>query len=393
MPTNSNDIINSTDRSEQILGLNGADEFHWTPGGHDTFIGGDLGEAYDVNIYLDKTGGDRLFVGGNRGVKLNFENTEDGLVTSGEHSLKFSGMERIHLTDGNDTVRAGAATLRGAHGDTPEHGLTIYTGAGNDDVVGTRYDDYIDGGIGNDTIRAGSGNDHIQSSTGNDLVYGGAGIDNIRWGLGDSTWHDPGNDTIYGGGGQDVINAWGWTGGNGDGARGVTTNITAVGTDGSFSGVSRVDTGARIAELKFFGFELGWNHLANDTVDGSGAQVSGSNGISWNTRWGDDVLIGTAGNDTLEGGEGRDTITGGAGNDLISANGDFWNPNGAQADAEVDTIVLRAGFGHDTVLAFGDNDILDTGGMRYTATENARGTLLTFSTGDTLLLNNVFDFM
>lgn len=393
MPTNSDDLIHSTSRNDQVLGLNGADEFHWTPGGRDTFVGGDAGEAYDDNIYMDKTGGDRLFIDSNSRIRLSFENTEDGLATSGDHSLKFSGMERIHLGNGNDIVRGGSATLQQAHGDTPQHGLTLYTGGGRDHVIGTRFNDYIDGGAGNDTILGHNGDDHIQSSTGNDVVNGGAGTDNIRWGLGNVFDHNPGNDTIYGSAGNDVINAWVWTGGDGVGSRGATTTISATRSDGAFSGTTRVDTGNSTATLKFAGFELGWNHMGNDTVDGSDAKVSGNIGINWNTRWGDDLLIGTAGNDTLEGGEGADTITGGAGNDLISTNGDSWNPNGAMADAEADTIVLRAGFGHDTVLAFGDNDILDTGGMRYNAVENGRGTLLTFSTGDTLLLNNVFDFI
>lgn len=171
MPTNGNDILR-VGAGQEAYSLGGADEFTWL-GGDTTIHGGTGGEAYDDNVYLDKTGGDRLFIG--EAVKLHFSSTEDGTAQAASGTLSFDGIERIHLGDGNDVIRAGNATV-------DRWGLSIWAGGGNDDIVGSRAGDFIDGGAGNDTIRAGAGNDFIQSSTGNDLIYGGDGDDNIRWG-------------------------------------------------------------------------------------------------------------------------------------------------------------------------------------------------------------------
>ena len=383
MPTNNDDLIYSTAQNEQIHGLIGADIFYWTPGGQDTYIGGDQGERYDPNPYMDRSGGDQLRVQGSAGVNVRFVTTEDGLAKVGAHSLKFEGIERFYGTSGNDTIRAAGAIVEAAHSGTPEHGVTIYAGAGHDIITGTGIDDVIDGGAGNDSIWGGAGNDFIQSSTGNDLIYGGAGDENIRWGLGDDV--APGNDTVYGGPGHDLINIWAVEPDH-TGAYVVYTNAT--------SGRAYTDMGNVHNTLQFRGIEQGWTHQGRDTVTGANASIAvNATGIQFNTRWDNDLLIGSNGRDTLEGGEDRDTIEGGRGNDLISANGDFtsWQ---AQGDGDVDTLVFHAGFGHDTVLAFDVGlDILQFDrGMNYSVSEVARGTLLTFNTGDTILLSNVFDF-
>lgn len=253
----------------------------------------------------------------------------------------------------------------------------------------------IDGGAGNDTIRAGAGNDFIQSSTGDDLIYGGAGDENIRWGIGDAHWHDPGNDTIYGGEGHDLINVWVKDGDfNGaDHVAGGSVTITATRQWGDFQGVATVgtDENGGVATLRFQGFEQGWTHEGDDTVSGANAKVTGNIGFQWNTRWGDDRLTGSAGNDTLEGGEGRDTIEGGRGDDLISANGEFYNLR-TPGDGDADVIVFNRGDGHDTVLGFDVGiDVIETD-MTYQASRVSGGTLLTFESGDSILLSNVFDF-
>ena len=146
-----------------------------------------------------------------------------------------------------------------------------------------------------------------------------------------------------------------------------------------------------MATLRFQGFEQGWTHEGDDTVSGANAKVTGNIGFQWNTRWGDDRLTGSAGNDTLEGGEGRDTIEGGRGDDLISANGEFYNLR-TPGDGDADVIVFNRGDGHDTVLGFDVGiDVIETD-MTYQASRVSGGTLLTFESGDSILLSNVFDF-
>lgn len=387
MPTQSNDVIRGPYLNRVIDALGGNDSIYWGPSdGRTTIYGGDLGENYDPNPYnTGNPGGDRLYINGNVGAKIWFNSTEKGVVTVGTTQMQFNGIERVHGTGGNDTINAGSAALAPAHGSTPTHGVSIYSGAGHDSILGSQYDDVIDGGSGNDTIRAGGGDDFIQSSTGDDLIYGGAGNENIRWGLGDNV--AAGNDTIYGGDGQDLINIWSV---NRDQRTGAYVEFTHAGNGRAVSTMGGVTN-----ELRFFSFEQGWTHRGNDTIDASRAHipVASMKGINFNARWGDDVLIGSRGNDTLEGGEGRDTITGGAGNDLISLNGEFYNAR-AQGDGHVDTLIFRPGHGADTVLAFDTGlDILDVGGRDYIATETARGTFLDFGNGDSILLSYITDFI
>ncbi len=76
-------------------------------------------------------------------------------------------------------------------------GLTIKTGAGTNQVTGSKYSDKITGGAGVDIIYGGTGNDTIKGGAGDDFLYGEAGNDTITGGAG--------NDTINGGAGNDTI--------------------------------------------------------------------------------------------------------------------------------------------------------------------------------------------
>lgn len=390
MPTNENDVIHITPGAA-IDGLDGNDLFHWT-GGSATIEGGADGfdrdpyQPYDLSVGM--TTGDMLRIGGDQGAFIRFDGWNSGYATLQGDRLDMTGIERVYATAGADTIRATHATSWDGW-----QGVSIFAGAGDDDIIGSAYEDVIDGGTGNDTIRAGAGNDFVNSSTGDDLIYGGAGMENIRWGIGDAHWHDPGDDTIYGGDGRDLINVW-VKDGDFDGADHVAgghVTITATRQWGDFQGTAEVGNGSGVSILRFQGFEQGWTHEGDDTIDGSAARVWGDVGIHWNTRWGDDLITGTAGNDTLEGGEGSDTIEGGAGDDLISTNGDFFDM-GAPGDGDADTLIFRAGHGHDTVLAFDAGvDVLDLGGRDYIAADTATGTLLTAGQ-DTILLAGVHDF-
>lgn len=376
-----------------IYGGDGDQLFGWSRDlGNATYHGGDLGEAYDPNPYMDRTGGDQLYIEDNAGVVVTFSTTENGYVQAGTQRLNFTGIERLHLGDGNDVVRGGNAAITPAHGSTPEHGLTVYAGGGNDIINGTRLGDIIDGGAGNDRIYAGAGDDFIQSSTGNDLIYGGDGNDNIRWGQGNFN-EVVGNDTIFGGGGNDLINVWikdGYT----ENGKGVQVTVNKIFEDGAMRGTAITDLGGERSTLRFQGFEQGWTHEGKDVVSGSNAQVLGTAGMQWNTRWGDDRLTGTRGNDILEGGTGRDTINGGAGDDLISANQDYYRGADAAGDGDVDTLVFQRGHGQDTVIGFDVGiDILQIQNRdTYTATQTDEGTLLTSTYGDSILMAGIDNF-
>lgn len=392
--SNLDNAMRGTVGNDVLWGLDGADLFYWKNGrGNDTIHGGDTADKFDPNPYSPgNPGGDRMILEGSQGARVHFSSTEAGTAQIGGSTLHFTGIERFFGTMGNDVIRGGAAVLNAPHGGTPQHGLTIFSRGGHDDIIASRFNDVIDGGAGNDTIRAGAGDDFIHSSTGNDLIYGGAGGENIRWGSGNNT-HNPGHDTIYGGAGNDLINVWIK---NGDvsarneavGIGGIGVTITAVGADSSFNGRAQTDIGGP-SSLRFFGFELGWTHAGNDTVNGANAAVAANGaGFNFNTRWGHDVMVGSRGNDTLVADEGRDTVTGGDGNDQL------WIGEAEYGDGDRDVLIFRAGDGHDTVFGFdSDLDVLNMGGRNYTARETADGTLLNLGGGDTVLLSDVFDFV
>ncbi|MTH79623.1 calcium-binding protein [Paracoccus aestuariivivens] len=391
--TNSSNTLRGTASNDVISGLGGADIFYWRSGiGNDTIHGGNAGDNYDANPYTPgNPGGDRLILEGNVGAKITFSTTEAGTVQIGSNRLTFDGIERLEGTSANDIVRGGNAKLTAAHDGTPQHGLTLYTYGGNDDIVASNFDDIIDAGAGNDTIRAGGGGDVIHSSTGSDLIYGGAGDENIRWGSG-SNMHNPGNDTIYGGTGNDLINIWikdGDIDNEAVGIRGVSVTINNVSNAGAFAGTASTNIGGA-SSLRFSEFEQAWTHEGNDTVNGANATVAANKaGIIFNTRWGHDALTGTGGHDILVTDDGRDTITGGRGND------ELWiGEDGRQADGDRDVVIFRAGDGNDTIFGFeSDLDVLNLAGRSYNARETGDGTLLSFGNGDTILLSDVFDFV
>ena len=180
----------------------------------------------------------------------------------------------------------------------------------DDNLLGTRCgelidgrggDDNIDGREGNDAIVAGDGNDHVIAGTGDDVVYGGAGDDVVLAGAG--------NDVVFGGAGNDRL----------------------FGEDGD-------DT---------IHGEQGDDRIAGGA--GSDVLVGGD---------GDDIMHGDAGNDTLDGGDGNDDLHGGgehdvllagAGNDrLFGNNGNDLLFDGAGTDE------VRGGEGDDHVVASAD---------------------------------------
>lgn len=391
--TNSDNVLRGTSQSDVVWGLEGLDSFYWRDGmGNDTYHGGTGGERFDANPYSPgNPGGDRLFLEGSRGATIIMTETDGGRVRMGGETLNFTGIERIYGTSGDDFFSARDADLNASGRGLPSHGISVFTGAGNDSIIGSRHDDIIDGGSGNDTIRAFTGDDFIHSSTGDDLIYGGGGNENIRWGNGDSQ-HNPGNDTVYGGAGHDLINIWIKRGdlspqNEAAGIDGASVTINSINAGGSFAGTARTDV-FDSAMLRFAGFELGWTHAGNDRVDASGARVSDTGmGVNFNTRWGNDRLTGSVGDDTLDGCEGRDTIRGGQGDD------DIWAGGGTGGDGYRDLLIFRAGDGQDTVHGFEQGlDSLDLGGRRYSVAQTRDGTVLNLGSGDSILLEGIFDF-
>lgn len=102
-------------------------------------------------------------------------------------------------------------------------------------------------------------------------------------------------------------------------------------------------------------------------------------------RDGDDKLTGLLGNDLLDGGTGNDRIDGGGGDDTLTGS------------AGKDTFVFVEGGGNDTITDFELGvDVITFAGTRLTvkdilldSAETTDGVLVTFDSGDTVLLKDV----
>lgn len=73
-------------------------------------------------------------------------------------------------------------------------------------IVGTNYEDFIQGSFQNDQIFGKKGNDLILSDLGIDRVYGGKGVDSIQGSSGnDQLMGQEGDDDIFGGFDDDLL--------------------------------------------------------------------------------------------------------------------------------------------------------------------------------------------
>ncbi len=106
-------------------------------------------------------------------------------------------------TKGNDYIATGIGddTLKGSSGAD-----TIFAGAGQDDVRGGGGHDLLSGGNGDDEIKGNGGNDTVAGDMGNDILYGIAGNDVLSGGSGaDDLIGNKGDDTLSGGSGNDTL--------------------------------------------------------------------------------------------------------------------------------------------------------------------------------------------
>ncbi|MEM9012535.1 MAG: S8 family serine peptidase [Pseudomonadota bacterium] len=186
--------------------------------GTTAFMGEDSSGTWTVNIRDDLGGfpitvtdvdlfisGSTLNASDNLFIFTNEFSDYDGVAG---HGTNFSG------TGVTDTINAAAVSsnsvvnLLANSGTIDGVAITnsaierVYTGDGNDTILGDAFSEYLDGGRGNDSITGGSAAETIVGGAGNDVLIGGNGDDTLQ-GL-------DGNDTLEGGGGDDLMQ-----GGNG----------------------------------------------------------------------------------------------------------------------------------------------------------------------------------
>ncbi len=216
----------------------------------------------------------------------------------------------------------------------------IYGFDGNDIIDSAGGTDRVWGGNGNDTIYGGGGRDQLFGEDGDDEMHGGSGADRMKGGWGnDLMFGDGGNDIIQGDKGNDTIH-----GGNG--------NDKIYGNKGN-------------NEL--------YGEAGNDFIS-TGDQTS--------------IVDGGSDNDTIEvrmkkGGD--HTLTGGTGDDEFK-----FIQSGTVAISDVTITDFELGTDEFTIEGVSDSTYLSlVGAGAVTSTGGGADTLVTLTTGDTILFEGI----
>jgi serralysin len=328
---------------------------------------------------------------------LNFENIYTG---AGNDNIIGSGGNTLNAGDGNDTVRGGSGQDYmdgGAGTDTVDYRYwsgggtynlatgvasfpgfydeqilnfeNIYTGAGNDEIIGSAIDNMIDAGSGNDTVNGGTGNDLIYLGAGNDYVnttalgndtfFGGSGDDFVYGSASDELYYgEDGNDTLQGYYGNDLL----------DGGSGSDLLRGGVGND-----IYVVDqAGDTVEETSVLATEVDTvRSYVNYTLGENLERLSlkGSSNINATGNSLNNLLVGNIGNNSLAGLAGDDTLNAGAGNDTL--------------DGGIGTDLMVGGTGHDYYIVDNAGDMIQETSSVATEIDTVRS-YISYSLGSNL---------
>ena len=273
-------------------------EYVYGSRGDDIFTDGDGSTVFTPNGGTNVVFGN----GGNDTFILNF-GTDDYDGGTGTDTLDLSG------SSVGAEVRLWTST---ATADGTAHLSSI------ENVLGTPWDDVIEGDLFDNELIGGDGNDRLDGMGGFNLLEGGLGDDAI--------YGSAGNDTaVYGRGTEVVGNV-------------VTDGVTIS----LWFEVLPQNTGIFGWDTLIGPIENAWGTNAQDRIAGSDYD---------NVLLGfaaDDVLLGLGGSDRLSGGEGNDIIDGGAGVDQMLGNlGD----DTYYVDDSRDETIEESGGGYDRVIS------------------------------------------
>lgn len=114
----------------------------------------------------------------------------DDAYNANNYTGEFQGTDGVDIPD-STTLSAGHA---------------FFLQGGDDSLIGTRGNDFVSAGTGDDTVSGGLGADHIFGEDGEDVLDGGKGTDTIFGGEGDDTLigHNS-SDYLDGGAGNDIL--------------------------------------------------------------------------------------------------------------------------------------------------------------------------------------------
>jgi Ca2+-binding RTX toxin-like protein len=330
--------------------------------GSDHLIGGD---------------GDHLIFGGNGGSPhTTFGGAGSvGVNADGEFFYARAG----EGPDDGDYIEGGAGNdhLSGEEGnDHIDAGLDddqVFGGAGSDRLFGGAGDDVVFGdgvldiyssdqlyptadtdGLGSTVTALISEQDGVH--TYDDFIDGGLGNDRLVGGLGD--------DTVVGGEGDDTIQGDHWQQGSANAFSSIDTRIDLS----TGSSVTRELTSAQNLAVEDYGNDTLLGGAGSDIIYGQGGsdfidggndddELYGDDFDADTTAHGADTLLGGEGNDQLVGNGGDDTLYGGIGDDLIVGDDDGGVPNALTGQDHGDDY-LDGGDGNDELSGNGGSDEL-----------------------------------
>ncbi|WP_415405228.1 S8 family serine peptidase [Tateyamaria sp. SN3-11] len=292
----------------------------------------------------------------------------------------------------------------------------VYTGDGQDTIIGDSFGNYLDAGRGNDSVSGGSAGESIYGRAGNDILDGGGGTNFVYGGDGNDTMigGNIGDDNMYGQDGNDTFRYISGVAGNaqeyaqgGNGSDKIqlfdtgTYDFTAGGTITGFNVFS-------IEEIEFFAngnnqdkeiilsdkeFQGGFAFATDLLIDGNASGgsddtiriIMNHGNVMDMSMWqfqdwfgasemddnvdriivegssGNDTITGSSKDDEIDGGAGVDSIMGGDGSDILrggAGSGDIIN--GGLGN---DIMFQVNGEGSDLFDGGSGSDTLDWSGM------------------------------
>jgi Ca2+-binding RTX toxin-like protein len=422
-----NDLIMGGEGNDQLIGWTGNDTLQGGSGndtlqtdvGADLLQGGDDADTFIVN----DDGADDTIVGGEGGtdddtidlsqlsvpVNVTYTGDEAGVITGGGETIPFTEIERLILTDQNDTVDAITNSV----------GAVFVDGGGGDDSidggVGSVSGDTLIGGAGNDTLRGWDGDDTLIGGDGNDMLTGDQGADSLDGGAGDDQLSSYGGAaTLSGGDGSDLFSIFDSSVAFGGvpGIEGVVIDGGEGGTDLDVVSLASFASGATVIftddedgtvtaggeTASFSNIEAFYGSNSDDYFDASATYsgfIGDTLGVTIYALDGNDTLLGGRGGDTLDGGAGADSIDGDYGDDSLAGGSDTDTISGGSGNDTIDggdgADVLDGGIEGDTLTGgLGDDSLIGGDGddvFTYAAGDGA-DTITDFNGGNTGTLDD-----
>ena len=336
--SSNDDTINGNGGDDNISGGNGDDNI--TGGAGDDIIEGGAGA-------------DTMAGGDGNGDTLSYAGSSRGTTTMSTEVLDPNPRSGVTVT--LTSIGSGAGENIGTHAE----GDAISGGFEN--LIGSRYDDRLEGGSGENVIKGGSGNDWLIGGGGGNHLEGGSGRDRLVSGTGDFL--------SYEGSGSGV---------NVDLSDRSTATLSPADADlFGLTGTTDVDN-----VIKVSGGDAS-NDIATgfvNVIGGRGGDTLTGDGVANELRGmgGNDTLTGGVGGDTLIGGEGRDMLKGGTGADTLDGGpgADNLDGGGTENDNENDTATYASATEGVTVdLSGGNNGRGDAAGDSFDGIELYVGSL------------------